>query len=113
MGNIKDSNKTTKNKNNKMNTQNNKNTGIFHDWNPREIAALERATSLLRLKQDNKKSKVVRPTLKGCYYHTGHHCYIVNFYDGVKRVYAGRLAEWNEAEALKIQEKAKIKYYNS
>lgn len=94
-----------------MNIQTNKNTSIFHDWNPREIAALERATSLLRLKQDNKKSKVVRPMLKGCYYHTCQGCYIVNFYDGAKRVYAGRMANWNEVEALKIQEKAKIQYY--
>jgi len=91
-----------------MSIINKKNAEIFSDWTPREIQALQRATASLRLQQTNKKSKVVKPTLKGCYFHSAHHCYVINYYDGIKRVYAGRLKEWNEAEAIKIQETAKL-----
>jgi|14BtaG_2_1085337.scaffolds.fasta_scaffold12588_4 hypothetical protein len=96
--------------NDKINTKND----VFHDWNPREIDALKRATAQLRSKQPQKKElNVEKPNLKGCYYSTSHHCYIINIYDGKERIYAGRLHDWDRSKALKIQREASLNHHHA
>ena len=89
------------------------NDGVFHDWNPREIEALKRATAALRAEQPVAPKPIERPNLKGCHYNSYHSCYIVNFYEGTRRIYAGRMIEWDRSKALKLQREAKLNYQHA
>ena len=104
MENIKDLNN-----NNMKNTNTNKN-GVFSDWNQKELAALQRALQKIKHSGERKPPPPVKPSIKGCYYNINHQRYIVNFYDGIKLVYAGCMLEWDENLAKKMIENKKLQY---
>ena len=87
------------------------NNQALQNWTPQEIKALARATAKLRMQQSGKPNKGNEsPSLRGCYYNTSAGVYIINTYIDGRRIYAGRLVEWDEAAALAMQYDAEQKY---
>ena len=79
------------------------------DWSNRELTNLAKGLEKLHAKQP-RKTVIERPTLKGCQYHKYHGVYIVNIVKGDKRIYAGRLQQWDRGKALELQKQAEEKW---
>lgn len=84
----------------------------LHDWSNKQINDLTEQLKKLQAAQPD-KSKKKRPVitgLKGCHYHKLQGCYIVNIIKDKKKIYAGRMREWDKEKALEIQAKAESKW---
>jgi len=84
---------------------------IFHNWTPREMAALSRATANLRAKQPKPKMHP-QTNVRGCYYNTAQGKYLVNTYINGARVYCGSMMEWDTNAAYRMQYETERKYSN-
>jgi len=81
---------------------------ILHDWTPREIEALKRATEKLTKKDTGRKEP--KSGVKGVYYMPAKNSYMVHtFVDGV-RIYAGMVPNLQIKRIEKMKEKAEEKY---
>lgn len=83
---------------------------IFHDWTPREMSALSRATAKLRAQQP--RDVFVKPNLMGCRYVPTRGFYQIDVYHNKERFYCGTMKEWDEDKALQLQREkvAEIEY---
>ena len=82
----------------------------LHDWSPKEFESLQRDLDRLRIIQPKPEVKIARTGIKGCHYHKLQGVYIVNLIKNGKKIYAGRMKEWNRKEALELQAKAESKW---
>jgi len=81
---------------------------IFHDWKPKELAALHRATARLRAQQP--RDVFVKPTLRGCSYVPTSGYYRIDAIIDGKKYYCGSLREWDEQKAMALQRQAELDY---
>lgn len=84
---------------------------IFHNWTPREKAAMARATAKLRAIQPAPETHP-QTGVRGCYYNTAQGVYLVNAYINGKRVYCGSMKEWDKDKAYRMQYLTENKYKN-
>jgi hypothetical protein len=84
---------------------------ILSDWSVRELKALDNGLKYLNAKQTKtKKSHKVQTGVKGCHYSVAHGCYIINILKGNKKIYCGRMREWNKAKAVAMQAQGEAKW---
>jgi hypothetical protein len=84
---------------------------ILHDWTPREIEALKRATAKLTKKKTAKNES--RSGIKGVYYTAAKKSYMVHtFVDGV-RIYAGMVPNLQVKRIERMKKEAEEKYRNN
>ena len=83
-----------------------KQKSILQDWSVRELSKLSEALKTLHSKQPKKEiDHKVKTGVKGCHYSKQHGCYIINILKGGKKIYAGRMREWNTPKAVAMQAK--------
>lgn len=75
---------------------------IFHDWTPKEMAALRRATAKLRAQQP--RDEWTKPDIQGCYYVPTRGFYEVHTFVNKERFYCGSMREWDEDKAIRMQQ---------
>jgi len=83
---------------------------IFHNWTPREIAAMHRATSKLRDMQPTEMPPSPKTGVRGCYYNQNQAAYLIHTYINSKRIYCGRLKDWDKEKAQKMQREMNSSY---
>ena len=88
------------------------NQSCLLDWSPKELSDLKAQLKKLQEAQpcNIKKKRPIITGLKGCHYHKMQGCYIVNIIKDKKKIYAGRMKEWDREKALEIQAKAEAKW---
>ena len=79
------------------------------DWSNRELTNLAKGLEKLHAIQP-RKTVIQRPTLRGCHYHKYQHVYVINIIKEGRKIYAGRLHEWDRSKAMELQKQAEEKW---